>query len=93
MPFCIDRHAKVHVNLGWYNGMSSKFLAVKGGRLIILAGNHPSMSLCGSYPTSSYKLIGTDRLDKTLIIGQMQGWLECFAAHTAEHQPEASKNR
>lgn len=37
----------------WFNGMSSKFLAAKGAKLLILAG--------------------TDRLDKELMIGQMQG--------------------
>lgn len=37
----------------WFNGLSSKFLSAKGGKLLILAG--------------------TDRLDKELMIGQMQG--------------------
>jgi hypothetical protein len=38
---------------GWFKDLSLKFLSVKAGRLLILAG--------------------TDRLDKTLTIGQMQG--------------------
>ncbi|KDQ09944.1 hypothetical protein BOTBODRAFT_178673 [Botryobasidium botryosum FD-172 SS1] len=38
---------------GWYGGLSSKFLAVRTARLLILAG--------------------AERLDKTLMIGQMQG--------------------
>jgi protein phosphatase methylesterase 1 len=37
----------------WFNGMSTKFLAARGAKLLILAG--------------------TDRLDKELMIGQMQG--------------------
>ncbi|KAJ3067893.1 Protein phosphatase methylesterase 1 [Podochytrium sp. JEL0797] len=37
----------------WFEGLSSKFLSIKCGRLLILAG--------------------TDRLDKELMIGQMQG--------------------
>lgn len=37
----------------WFTGLSSKFLAAKGGKLLLLAG--------------------TDRLDKELMIGQMQG--------------------
>ena len=37
----------------WFNGLSAKFLAAKGAKLLILAG--------------------TDRLDKELMIGQMQG--------------------
>jgi protein phosphatase methylesterase 1 len=40
---------------GWFVGLSKKFLATKGGKLLLLAG--------------------TDRLDKELIIGQMQGML------------------
>ncbi|ELU37128.1 alpha/beta hydrolase family domain-containing protein [Rhizoctonia solani AG-1 IA] len=39
--------------LGWFNGLSEKFLAARTARLLVLAG--------------------TDRLDKTLMIGQMQG--------------------
>ncbi|KAI9660186.1 MAG: Protein phosphatase methylesterase 1 [Trizodia sp. TS-e1964] len=38
---------------GWFTGLSKKFLAAKGGKLLLLAG--------------------TDRLDKELMIGQMQG--------------------
>lgn len=37
----------------WFDGMSSKFLEARGGKLLLLAG--------------------TDRLDKELMIGQMQG--------------------
>ncbi|KAJ5143371.1 uncharacterized protein N7515_002158 [Penicillium bovifimosum] len=37
----------------WFVGLSSKFLAARGGKLLLLAG--------------------TDRLDKELMIGQMQG--------------------
>ena len=38
---------------GWFKGLSSKFLAARTARVLILAG--------------------TDRLDKELMIGQMQG--------------------
>lgn len=38
---------------GWFKGMSEKFLSLKLGKLLVLAG--------------------TDRLDKTLTIAQMQG--------------------
>lgn len=38
---------------GWFTGLSNKFLAARGGKLLLLAG--------------------TDRLDKELMIGQMQG--------------------
>lgn len=38
---------------GWFTGLSSKFLAARTARLLVLAG--------------------TDRLDKELMIGQMQG--------------------
>ena len=38
---------------GWFVGLSRKFLAAEGGKLLLLAG--------------------TDRLDKELMIGQMQG--------------------
>jgi len=38
---------------GWFSGLSSKFLAARTARLLVLAG--------------------TDRLDKELMIGQMQG--------------------
>ena len=38
---------------GWFEGLSSKFLSARGGKLLILAG--------------------TDRLDKELMVGQMQG--------------------
>ena len=38
---------------GWFIGLSKKFLAARGGKLLLLAG--------------------TDRLDKELTIGQMQG--------------------
>ena len=37
----------------WFKGLSSRFLAVRTARLLVLAG--------------------TDRLDKELMIGQMQG--------------------
>jgi pimeloyl-ACP methyl ester carboxylesterase len=37
----------------WFTNLSAKFLAMKGARLLVLAGN--------------------DRLDKPLLIGQMQG--------------------
>ncbi|TPX32765.1 hypothetical protein SeMB42_g07577 [Synchytrium endobioticum] len=50
---------------GWYEGMSSKFLSVKGGRLIILAG--------------------TDRLDKALMIGQMQGKFQMTVLNRVGH--------
>lgn len=39
--------------LGWFTGLSSKFLASRTARLLVLAG--------------------TERLDKELMIGQMQG--------------------
>lgn len=39
--------------IGWFQGLSSAFLAARAARLLILAG--------------------TDRLDKELMIGQMQG--------------------
>ena len=42
----------------WFNGMSRKFLAGKGAKLLLLAG--------------------TDRLDKELMIGQMQGEFNSF---------------
>ncbi|RBQ93647.1 hypothetical protein VDGD_08768 [Verticillium dahliae] len=38
---------------GWFTGLSARFLAARGGKLLLLAG--------------------TDRLDTTLTIGQMQG--------------------
>jgi hypothetical protein len=38
---------------GWFTGLSSKFLAARTARVLVLAG--------------------TDRLDKELMIGQMQG--------------------
>lgn len=39
--------------IGWFKGLSGKFLAARTARILILAG--------------------TDRLDKELMIGQMQG--------------------
>ena len=42
---------------GWFTGMSKKFLASKGAKMLLLAG--------------------TDRLDKELMIGQMQGIQLC----------------
>lgn len=39
--------------LGWFTGLSSKFLAARTARLLVLAG--------------------TERLDRELMIGQMQG--------------------
>jgi len=39
--------------IGWFQGLSSHFLAARTARLLVLAG--------------------TDRLDKELMIGQMQG--------------------
>jgi hypothetical protein len=39
--------------IGWFEKLSEKFLSVKAGKLLVLAG--------------------TDRLDKVLTIGQMQG--------------------
>lgn len=40
-------------NSGWFEGLSTSFLAVKAARLLVLAG--------------------AERLDKELMIGQMQG--------------------
>ena len=58
----------------WFQNLSHKFLAAKGGKLLILAG--------------------TDRLDKELMIGQMQGkyQLQVFpeAGHFV-HEDQASK--
>ncbi|KAL8761981.1 MAG: hypothetical protein Q9184_001928 [Pyrenodesmia sp. 2 TL-2023] len=48
-----DLSATEHYWENWFAGLSRKFLAAKGGKLLILAG--------------------TDRLDKELMIGQMQG--------------------
>ncbi|KAJ3376773.1 Protein phosphatase methylesterase 1 [Entophlyctis sp. JEL0112] len=45
--------AVIDVVEAWFEGLSSKFLSLKCGRLLVLAG--------------------ADRLDKELIIGQMQG--------------------
>jgi protein phosphatase methylesterase 1 len=39
--------------IGWFQSLSSRFLACRSARLLVLAG--------------------TDRLDKELMIGQMQG--------------------
>lgn len=39
--------------VGWFTGLSSKFLSARTGRLLVLAG--------------------AERLDKELMIGQMQG--------------------
>jgi protein phosphatase methylesterase 1 len=46
--------------MGWFNGLSEKFLTMPNGRLLILAG--------------------TERLDKALTIGQMQGTY-CSLSH------------
>ena len=50
-----DHSAFVHPAslVGWFTGLSSKFLASRTARLLVLAG--------------------TERLDKELMIGQMQG--------------------
>ena len=50
---------------GWFTGLSGKFLAAKGGKLLILAG--------------------TDRLDKELMIGQMQGKYQLQVLPEAGH--------
>lgn len=49
----------------WFTGMSSKFLAGRGAKLLILAG--------------------TDRLDKELMIGQMQGKFQLVVVPEAGH--------
>lgn len=41
------------LHLGWFTGLSNKFLTARTARLLVLAG--------------------TERLDKELMIGQMQG--------------------
>jgi hypothetical protein len=51
--FWIHRQLKFVFGADWFAGLSSKFLAVRTARLLVLAG--------------------TDRLDKELMIGQMQG--------------------
>ena len=48
-----DLHASEKYWHGWFIDLSNKFLAMKGARLLVLAG--------------------ADRLDKPLMIGQMQG--------------------
>ncbi|KAF2750636.1 protein phosphatase methylesterase [Sporormia fimetaria CBS 119925] len=49
----------------WFRGMSGKFLAGRGAKMLILAG--------------------TDRLDKELMIGQMQGKFQLHVFPTAGH--------
>jgi pimeloyl-ACP methyl ester carboxylesterase len=49
----IIRSLKKNIHLEWFSDLSNKFLKMRCGRLLVLAG--------------------TDRLDKTLTIGQMQG--------------------
>lgn len=49
----------------WFDGMSKKFLAGRGAKLLILAG--------------------TDRLDKDLMIGQMQGKFQLVVLPEAGH--------
>ncbi|KAK4550209.1 hypothetical protein LTR36_003176 [Oleoguttula mirabilis] len=49
----------------WFRGMSAKFLAARGAKLLILAG--------------------TDRLDKALMIGQMQGKFQLVVIPEAGH--------
>jgi pimeloyl-ACP methyl ester carboxylesterase len=53
VPTCSSRGCRAHAALDWFTGLSSKFLAARTARLLVLAG--------------------TDRLDKELMIGQMQG--------------------
>jgi pimeloyl-ACP methyl ester carboxylesterase len=51
--------------LGWFTGLSKKFLEMKGGRLLVLAGS--------------------DRLDKDLMIGQMQGKFQLVLLPESSH--------
>lgn len=50
---------------GWFIGLSSKFLAARTARLLVLAG--------------------TDRLDKELMIGQMQGKFQMIVVPDTGH--------
>jgi protein phosphatase methylesterase 1 len=50
---------------GWFEGMSARFLAGRGAKLLILAG--------------------TDRLDRELMIGQMQGKFQLVVLPEAGH--------
>jgi protein phosphatase methylesterase 1 len=63
----------IYIGPGWFASLSSKFLSMPGGRLLVLAG--------------------TDRLDKELIIGQMQGKFKLVLLTESSHcimedQPE-----
>jgi pimeloyl-ACP methyl ester carboxylesterase len=60
---------------GWFTGLSSRFLAARTARLLVLAG--------------------TDRLDKELMIGQMQGKFQLVVVpgvghmlHEVSHHPD-----
>ena len=53
------------VALGWFTGLSKKFLASRTARLLVLAG--------------------TERLDKELMIGQMQGKFQMVVVPNVGH--------
>ena len=58
----------MHANydeLGWFTGLSSKFLSARTARVLILAG--------------------TERLDKELMIGQMQGKFQLVVLANVGH--------
>jgi len=52
-------------HIGWFEGLSKNFLAVRSARILILAG--------------------TDRLDKELMIGQMQGKFQLEVVNGVGH--------
>ena len=61
------------VPLGWFTGLSSKFLASRTARLLILAG--------------------TERLDKELMIGQMQGKFQLVVIPNVGHMVHEVRRR
>lgn len=50
---------------GWFQDLSAKFLSIRGGKLLVIAG--------------------TDRLDKALTIGQMQGKFQMIVYPESGH--------
>lgn len=60
-------------SIEWFTDLSSKFLACPAAKLLILAGKDRAYAAYISIVHSFSFPIGTDRLDKPLMIGQMQG--------------------
>ena len=58
---------------GWFTGLSSKFLASRTARLLVLAG--------------------TERLDKELMIGQMQGKFQLVVIPNVGHMVHEVRGR